>query len=176
MLAVMARSLFCAIAIAWLVLFVGDFLSTFLYHVPEHVFGQLHLKTHHSTRKTFHHYAVLTPKWSVLLDGTLGAIPYLIIAFLLGTVSVTGAIAGLLFGQFHVWWRHTTILGWRTPQWLTQCCQALWITTPEQHWRHHLKTNVGFGDIFTVFDEPAKAWFRILRWLRLRLRSFPLQS
>jgi hypothetical protein len=40
-----------AIAVAWLLLFFGDFFSTFLYHIPEHVFGRLHLQTHHSWKK-----------------------------------------------------------------------------------------------------------------------------
>jgi hypothetical protein len=51
----------------------------------------------------------------------------------------------------------------------------LCITTPERHWLHHQKTTVGYGDIFTFFEQPAKAWFRWLRWLRLYLRSFLVQ-
>ncbi|MHC5826892.1 MAG: fatty acid hydroxylase, partial [Nostoc sp.] len=69
-----------AIAVAWLLLFFGDFLSTFIYHVPEHVFGSLHLKTHHSWKKDFRHYAILTFNPQVLLDGILGALPYVLIA------------------------------------------------------------------------------------------------
>jgi hypothetical protein len=54
-----------AIAVSGLLLILGDFLSTFFYHVPEHVFGSLHLITHHSLKKNFRHYAILTliPRW-----------------------------------------------------------------------------------------------------------------
>jgi len=159
-----------AIAVAWLLLVVGDFLSTFLYHVPEHVFGSLHLKTHHSWKKNFRHYAILTLNIQVLLDGILGALPYLIVAVILWSFSPTGVVAGLLLGQLHVWWRHVTALGWQTPQWVNILCQILFITTPERHWLHHQKTSLGFGDIFTFFEQPAQVWLRWLRLLRMRFR------
>jgi hypothetical protein len=63
-----------AIAAAWLLLFFGDLISTFAYHVPEHAFGSLHLKTHHSAKKDFRHYAILMLNYQVLLDGLLGAV------------------------------------------------------------------------------------------------------
>ncbi|GAX42148.1 hypothetical protein NIES4075_31480 [Tolypothrix sp. NIES-4075] len=160
-----------AIAVAWLLLFFGDFFSTFLYHIPEHVFGRLHLQTHHSWKKNFRHYAILTFNFQVLLDGILGALPYLLLAVFLWTFSPVGVICGLLFGQFHVWWRHISVLGWETPKFLKMLCQVLYITTPERHWLHHQKTNVGYGDIFTFFEQPAKIWMRSLRLLRLNLRS-----
>jgi hypothetical protein len=160
-----------AIAAAWLLLFFGDLISTFAYHVPEHAFGSLHLKTHHSAKKDFRHYAILMLNYQVLLDGLLGAVPYLLVAILLWSFSTIGVICGLLFGQFHVWWRHTTVMGWQTPRFVIFLCQILFITTPEQHWLHHQKTNAGFGDIFTFFDHPAKIWLRWLRLLRLHLRS-----
>lgn len=159
-----------AIAIAWLLLFFGDFLSTFCYHVPEHVFGNLHLTTHHSWKKDFRHYAILTLNPQVLLDGILGALPYLFMAVVLWSFSPIGVISGLLLGQFHVWWRHVVALGWQTPKPVAIFCQILFITTPEQHWLHHQKTNFGFGDIFTFFEQPAKAWMRWLRLLRIHLR------
>jgi len=162
---------FKAIAVAWLLLFLGDFFSTFCYHVPEHVFGTLHLRTHHASKKEFRHYAVLSPQISVLLDGILGALPYLLIAIILWPVSSVGVLGGLVFGQFHVWWRHTTVLGWLTPKPIDLLCQIFFITTPERHWLHHQKTHLGFGDIFTCFDQPAKIWLRWLRLLRLNLRS-----
>jgi hypothetical protein len=161
-----------AIVVAWFLLFLGDFLSTFFYHVPQHVFGSLHLTTHHSWKKDFRHYAILTFNYQVLLDGILGALPYLLVALFLWSVSPLGVIAGLLLGQFHVWWRHITALNWQTPKIITLCCQLLFITTPEQHWLHHQKTNLGFGDIFTFFDQPAKTWMRWLRLLRLYIRDF----
>lgn len=159
-----------AIAAAWLLLFVGDFLSTFCYHIPEHVFGRLHLQTHHSWKKNFRHYAILTLNFQVLLDGILGALPYLLVAVVLWSLSPIGVISGLILGQFHVWWRHTTILGWQTPDLVTFLCQVLFITTPERHWVHHQKTNQAYGDIFTLFEQPAKAWLRWLRLFRLHFR------
>ncbi|MBH8550998.1 fatty acid hydroxylase [Nostocaceae cyanobacterium CENA357] len=158
-----------AIAVAWLLLFFGDFLSTFCYHVPEHVFGSLHLRTHHSWKKDFRHYAILTFNSQVLLDGILGALPYLIMAVLLWSFSPIGVIAGLLLGQFHVWWRHISVLGWQTPKLVNILCQLLFITTPERHWLHHHKTSLGYGDIFTFFEQPAQTW---LRWLRLMRLNF----
>ncbi len=170
MLEAIAKMLACQITTAWLLLFLGDFFSTFLYHVPEHVFGKLHLQTHHSTQKDFRHYAVLRLNGRVLLDGILGALPYLLIAVLLWQISPIGVVLGLLLGQFHVWWRHTTALAWRTPSFVVRICRSFWVTTPEQHWLHHQKVTVAYGDIFTCFDQPARSWFRILRWLRLYWR------
>ncbi|MBD2604896.1 sterol desaturase family protein [Scytonema hofmannii FACHB-248] len=164
-----------AIAVGWLLLFFGDFFSTFFYHIPEHVFGRLHLQTHHSWKKDFRHYAILTFNFQVLLDGILGALPYLLLAVFLWTFSPVGVICGLLFGQFHVWWRHISVLGWETPKFLSLLCQVLYITTPERHWLHHQKTNIGYGDIFTFFEQPAKIWMRSLRLLRLNLRSSLIQ-
>jgi drug/metabolite transporter superfamily protein YnfA len=158
--------MFSAIVTAWLLLLIGDFLSTFCYHVPEHVFGRLHVQTHHSAKQTFRHYAVLSFNLQVLLDGILGALPYLLIAIPLWQISPVGVITGLLLGQLHVWWRHTLTLNWQTPPFVVKLCQVLWITTPEQHWLHHQKTTAAYGDIFTCFDLPAKGWFRFLRRLR----------
>lgn len=160
-----------AIVVAWCLLFLGDFLSTFCYHVPEHVFGHLHLQTHHAAKKNFRHYAVLSINVSVLLDGILGALPYLIVAFFLGKFSPIGVVVGLVLGQLHVWWRHISVTGWQTPAAIAKLCQVLLITTPEQHWLHHQKATMGFGDIFTCFDQPARAWLRVLRWLRLYFKS-----
>ena len=160
-----------AFSVAWLLLFFGDFLSTFVYHIPEHIFGNLHLQTHHSWKKDFRHYAILTFNPLVLLDGILGAIPYLLVAVVLWSLSPIGVICGLLFGQFHVWWRHISVLGGQTPKLVTLLCDVLFITTPERHWIHHQKTNQGYGDIFTFFEEPAKVWLRWLRLLRLYLRD-----
>jgi hypothetical protein len=153
---------------ALLLLFLGDFLSTFCYHVPEHVFGHLHLQTHHTAKKNFRHYAVLTFNRAVLLDGLLGAFPYLALGTVLWFVSPVGVMIGLVLGQFHVWWRHTCAMGWQTHQWLIWLCKVLCITTPEQHWLHHQKITLSYGDIFTVFDQPAKTWFRWLRLFRLQ--------
>lgn len=174
MLEAIARAFICPLTVAWLLLVLGDFFSTFCYHVPEHVFGSLHLKTHHSAKKTFRHYAILTFNVQVLLDGLLGALPYLLVAAALWSLSPIGVISGLLFGQFHVWWRHVNALGWQTPKPIALLCQVCFITTPEQHWLHHQKTSVGFGDIFTFFEQPARAWMRLLRLVRLHLRYLPV--
>lgn len=159
-----------AIAVAWLLLFLGDFLSTFVYHVPEHVFGSLHLKTHHSWKKDFRHYAILTLNTQVLLDGILGALPYVLMGVVLWSFSPIGVIVGLLLGQFHVWWRHVSVLEWQTPKFVNFLCQILFVTTPERHWLHHQKTNQGFGDIFTFFEQPSLVWMRWLRLLRVYFR------
>ncbi len=103
----------------------------------------------------------------MLLDGILGALPYLLVALCLLNLSPLDVISGLFLGQFHVWWRHINAFGWQTPKFITLLCQLLFITTPEQHWLHHQKTNLRFGDIFTFFDQPAKIWLRWLRLLRL---------
>jgi hypothetical protein len=157
-----------AIAVAWLLLVVGDFLSTFCYHVPEHVFGRLHLTSHHSAKKSFRHYAILKLDIQVLLDGFLGAFPYLFVAAILWSFSVIGVLIGLILGQIHVWWRHVSVMDWQTPAFVKQACKIFSITTPEQHWIHHQKTTLGFGDIFTFFDAPAQIWMQWLMKIRDR--------
>jgi hypothetical protein len=81
--------------------------------------------------KHFRHYAILTLNFQVLLDGILGALPYLLVGVWLWPLSFVGVICGLLFGQFHLWWRHVISLGWQTPQAVTILCKFLFITTPE---------------------------------------------
>jgi hypothetical protein len=120
-----------------IVLLVGDFASTFFYHVPQHVWGKLHLRTHHDRRRSYWDHAVLSRDPAVLLDGLLGALPYIAIAILAAKLSVAGAVAGLILGQVHVWWRHTTELGWRTPAWGLRLARALQIVLPEDHDGHH---------------------------------------
>lgn len=154
------------LAVALLLLFLGDFFSTFVYHIPEHVFGKLHLSTHHAGQQSFRHYAVLSPSIGVLIDGLLGALSYILLAPLLGMISPLGVVLGLALGQAHVWWRHTTALGWQTPAWLRQTLGFIGIVTPEQHWLHHQRTCIAYGDIFTCFDIPGRQWLRWLRWLR----------
>jgi hypothetical protein len=161
-------NLYLAIIVSWALLFFGDFFSTFCYHVPEHVFGKLHLQAHHAAKKTFRHYAILVFRPKVLLDGVLGVLPYLVIAALLWLCSPTGVLIGLVLGQLHVWWRHSHVMGWQTPKSIARLCLFFGITTPEQHWSHHQRTHTGYGDIFTILDEPARAWLGLLRLLRLR--------
>jgi len=154
-----------AIAATFIVLVVGDFASTFFYHVPQHVWGKLHLRTHHDRRRSYWDHAVLSRDPQVLLDGFLGAVPYIAIAALCAWISVYGAVAGLLLGQLHVWWRHTTELGWRTPAWGVRLARALQIVLPEDHDGHHRNPEIEFGDIFRIYDAPSRALIAFFRTL-----------
>jgi hypothetical protein len=138
-------------------LVVGDFASTFFYHVPQHLWFTLHLRTHHDRRRSYFDHAVLSSDPAVLLDGLLGALPYLAVAALMARLSLPGALAGLGAGQLHVWWRHTTDLGWRTPGWLCRALRPLGIVLPEDHDGHHRNPDIEFGDIFRFYDAPARA-------------------
>ncbi|HEY6236824.1 MAG TPA: hypothetical protein VIW69_17115 [Candidatus Elarobacter sp.] len=155
-----------AIAATFIVLLVGDFASTFFYHVPQHVWGKLHLRTHHDRRRSYWDHAVLSRDPQVLLDGFLGAVPYIVIAISCAlSISVYGAVAGLLLGQLHVWWRHTTELGWRTPAWGVQLARALSVVLPEDHDGHHKNPEIEFGDIFRFYDAPSRALIGFFRTL-----------
>jgi hypothetical protein len=57
----------------------------------------------------------------------MGAVPYLIVAVFLWNFSPIGVISGLMFGQFHIWWRHSTALGWQTWKSTTLICQLLFV-------------------------------------------------
>lgn len=167
----MVFSLLKATATIWLLLIVGDFLSTFIYHVPEHAFGRFHVVVHHGKNRDFLHYAVLSRHPMVMLDGLLGSLPYLLLAPLAWQLSPVGAVIGLVLGEVHVVWRHVTSLGWATPAPVRWICDRLAIVTPERHWDHHTNGFAAFGDIFTFYDAPAQQWLRLLRFLRRRLRQ-----
>ena len=92
--------LFIAAFIVTLV--AGDFASTFFYHVPQHLWFTLHLRTHHDRRRSYFDHAVISANPAVLLDGLLGALPYLAIALLASRLSWPGAVAALAAGQLHV--------------------------------------------------------------------------
>jgi hypothetical protein len=160
-----------AIAAILLLLLLGDFLSTFFYHVPEHVFGKFHAVVHHGKNRSFLHYAVLTKNPLVLLDGILGALPYFVFIPWLWQLSAVGTIIGLAFGEFHVVWRHVSILDWQTPPLIKNCCDSLFITTPERHWLHHQNAFAAYGDIFSFFDYPAQKWLTFLRYVRRRFMA-----
>lgn len=150
---------------AWVALFLllsGDFIGTFFYHVPEHIFGKYHNLIHHSNNRSFIHYAVLTRKPLVLFNGFLAAFPYLIFIPLLWGISPIGSILGLALAECHVVWRHISIAENPTPVWISRICNQLCITTPERHSLHHQDANVAYGDIFTFYDRPAQAWYRVL--------------
>ena len=76
-----------------IVLVIGDFASTFFYHVPQHLWFTLHLRTHHDRKRSYWDHAVLSTNREVLLDGFLGAVPYLIVAALVWQLSWPGAVA-----------------------------------------------------------------------------------
>ena len=97
------------------------------------------LPGHHEKKQTFKHYAVLSQHPLVMIDGLLGALPYLVLASAFWSLSPVCMVAALLFEEFHVVWRHTTKIGWQTPKWA-----------------------IAFGDIFSFLDGPARQW---LRWL-----------
>jgi hypothetical protein len=150
------------------VLVVGDFASTFFYHVPQHVWGKLHLRTHHDRRRSYWDHAVISRDPGVMLDGFLGAVPYIVVAILCAKISIFGASLGLLLGQLHVWWRHTTELGWRSPALVRNICRALAIVLPEDHDGHHRNPEIEFGDLFRFYDVPARKMLVLLRTLTPR--------
>jgi Fatty acid hydroxylase superfamily len=159
------------VAAALIVLVVGDFASTFFYHVPQHLWFTLHLRTHHDRKRSYWDHAVLSADPSILLDGLLGAVPYLAVAAAVWPLSWPGALAGLALGQLHVWWRHTTDLGWRTPAWLKAVIRPLWIVLPEDHDGHHRNPDIEFGDIFRFYDVPARVLMAKLSRTSRRVRK-----
>ena len=164
-----------ALAATLIVLLVGDLASTFLYHVPQHAWGKLHLRTHHDRRRSYWDHAVLSRDPQVLLDGLLGALPYLAVAFVCARLSVYGAVAGLLLGQLHVWWRHTTELGWKTPGWLARLARVTGLVLPEDHDGHHRNPEIEFGDIFRFYDAPARATIAFCRSFDPKRRAAALR-
>ncbi len=166
------------LAFAILGVILGDFLSTFIWHVPEHAFGKLHVTTHHAKDRGFSHYAVLSPKLNVMLDGILGIIPYFFFwpVWVWVFHSPMSILLGYLFGQFHVIWRHTTALGWQTPTPIVRLCNLLFIVTPEDHWEHHKNAHQAFGDIFTFYDVPARMWLKFLLGIKRKYRRYSRNS
>ncbi|MEB3277476.1 MAG: sterol desaturase family protein [Lyngbya sp.] len=154
--------IFC---VAFLLLLSGDFVSTFCYHVPEHIFGKFHAVVHHSPNRSFIRYAISSKKPVALITGFFGAFPYLMFIPLFWIISPIGTVLGLILAECHVEWRHVSLQKWKTPNRIKSICRILCITTPERHWEHHLNSRVAYGDIFTFYDKPAQAWFRVLlRW------------
>jgi hypothetical protein len=166
---VAASMLFITALIVTLV--AGDFASTFFYHVPQHLWFTLHLRTHHDRRRSYFHHAVLAPDPAVLLDGFLGALPYVLVAACLGRLSWPGALTGLALGHLHVWWRHTGDLGWRTPGVLRALLRPVGVVLPEDHDGHHRNPDIEFGDIFRFYDAPARALLARLAHTSRRARN-----
>ena len=159
------------ITVAALLLLIGDFLSTFFYHVPEHVFGKFHGLVHHGKNRSFIHYAVLSKNPLVILDGFLGALPYFLFVPLAWKMSIIGTILGLVLGELHVIWRHVSVVQWQTPTAISTLCKLLFITTPERHWQHHQDANLAYGDIFTFYHLLAVAWMKFLLAIKKKYRQ-----
>jgi sterol desaturase/sphingolipid hydroxylase (fatty acid hydroxylase superfamily) len=164
--------IFRILGVALVLLLIGDLIATFLYHVPEHVFGKYHLLIHHSPNRSFIRYAITNRKPQALVSGFFGFTPYLILIPCLWQLSPLGVILGLLLAEFHLIWRHSyqEEKGTRTPQIIDLICQKLCITTPERHWQHHLHIDSAYGDIFTFYDLPAQSWQKLLTNLRQKLK------
>ena len=159
------------LAAAGLLLLLGDFVATFGYHVPEHVFGKFHSIVHHSPRRSFVRYAIRTRQPIALIDGFLSAFPYFAFIPVLWQISPAGVFLGLILAESHVIWRHQFSPTYRTPAWLKTLCKICCITTPERHWIHHRYAYRAFGDIFTFYGKPAELWLKRLRWAKQRWRS-----
>ena len=155
-----------AVLFSLLILLLGDFVATFVYHVPEHVFGRYHSVVHHSPNRSFVSYATRQRCPQALLPGFLGALPYLIWVPLLGPISPWGTALGLLVAELHVIWRHQFSPDYDTPKPVQQLCRWLCITTPERHQLHHRNANLAYGDVFTFYDRPARQWLIFLRQLK----------
>jgi len=94
-----------------------------------------------------------------------------ILAVALYGTSLAGAIAGLVLGQLHVWWRHTCELGWTSPAWLVGVARLTGLVLPEDHNVHHQNPEIEFGDIFRFYDAPARHTIAWLRAVAPRRRS-----
>lgn len=160
------------IVTAFLLLLIGDFLATFFYHIPEHVFGKYHNLVHHSSNRSFIYYAIVAKRPQALISGFLAFAPYLLLSSLLWQISPYGVIFGLILAEIHVIWRHsyegqpkTSKATPKTPFTIANLCQKLYITTPERHLLHHENTMNAYGDVFTFYDRPAQAWLQFLKFL-----------
>jgi hypothetical protein len=156
---------------ALLLLLLGDFVATFGYHVPEHVFGRYHAIVHHSPNRSFVRYALRHRQPQALLPGFLSAFPYLMWIPLLGLLSPLGVGLGLGLAQLHVIWRHQPPPTYATPRPIRKLCRWLCITTPERHGLHHKNANLAYGDIFTFYGQPAQQWLKYLRWLKVQISA-----
>jgi sterol desaturase/sphingolipid hydroxylase (fatty acid hydroxylase superfamily) len=147
------------ISVAVLLLLIGDFVATFFYHVPEHVFGKYHNIVHHSLNRSFVRYAIKNKRPQALIIGFLAVVPYLLPLPWLWQISPSGVILGLILAQLHVIWRHSTV---KTPVVIAQFCNLIQITTPERHNLHHEDMMSAYGDVFAFFDRPAQSWLQFL--------------
>jgi sterol desaturase/sphingolipid hydroxylase (fatty acid hydroxylase superfamily) len=154
---------------AFLLLLLGDFVATFGYHVPEHVFGRYHSIVHHSPNRSFVLYAIRTKKFRALVPGFLSAFPYLMFIPLLWWLSPLGVGLGLGLAQAHVIWRHQFSPNYKTPERIKKVCRLCGITTPERHRLHHRNARLAYGDVFAFYGKPAELWFKCLTRLKHQL-------
>src|SRR5271156_4765135 len=101
-----------------IVLIVGDLGSTFLYHIPQHLWFKLHLRTHHDRNRSYWDHAILSKDPEILLDGLLGPLPSIDLALPFcspGPWAAEGPIRGHVLGQPHVGWRPTVEIAWSSP-------------------------------------------------------------
>ncbi|VXD15065.1 conserved hypothetical protein [Planktothrix serta PCC 8927] len=155
-----------------LFLLSADFIATFFYHVPEHIFGKYHALIHHSPNRSFIYYALVQKKPRVLLSGFMAFLPYCIFIPVFWAISPIGTLLGVAIAGVHVCWRHQPIRAQKTPVFLQKICEVLYITTPERHWKHHQNYRVAYGDIFTFYDQPAQKWYKILVQVKKKCRSY----
>jgi sterol desaturase/sphingolipid hydroxylase (fatty acid hydroxylase superfamily) len=95
----------------------------------------------------------------------------MVLALVCAWISIYGALAGLILGQMHVWWRHTTEIGWKSPAWLVRLSRVIGLVLPEDHDGHHRNPEIEFGDIFRFYDAPARATIAWLRSLNPKRRA-----
>ena len=156
---------------ALLLLLIGDFLATFVYHVPEHVFGKYHNLVHHSSERSFVRYAIKNKCPQALIIGFLAVVPYLLPIPWLWHISPLGVIFGLTLAEVHVIWRHSHKGKSTTPQIIIKICDFICLTTPERHWLHHKDAMTAYGDIFSFYDRPAQLWLQLLNDLAKPFKS-----
>ena len=146
------------VAAAVITLVAGDFASTFFYHVPQHCGSRCTCAptTTGAARTGITPCSRLDP--AVLLDGFLGAVPYVVVAALRLAAVVGGSAA-------RVWRWVSCTSGGATPPisgggrrgWLRPFLRPLGIVLPEDHDGHHRNPDIEFGDIFRFYDAPARA-------------------
>ena len=139
-------------------LVVGDFASTFFYHIPQHLWFTLHLRTHHDRRRSYWDHAVLSTNPADPARRFPGR----------GPVSggrraaARALVAGALWPGWR--WGSSTSGGATRPNWAggapslaSAVCPWAGIVLPEDHDGHHRNPDIEFGDIFRFYDVPARA-------------------
>lgn len=150
------------LSFALLTMVLGDFFSTFAYHVPSHAWHGIHEQVHHKADHYHFWQSHATEFWIVSLDRILSLLPYLLTIPLLIPFSPGGVSLGLILALLHSEFRHQSATK-RLPSWVHDFCYFCWLVTPQYHAKHHRNAAVNFGDIFTFWNRPAQAWLKFLR-------------